>query len=123
MLEERINDAGLAEQTRWDVVEADVENFLEETPGGDDVLDAVEVDPVTMGEIAQDFAFLGLDEELVAAAEFAGGFDEMALPDAIAVQQEQGGSMDGFNLDLHGGLGQETENIGTYIFDSPLAVE
>ncbi|KQB84064.1 hypothetical protein [Corynebacterium oculi] len=111
VLEERMNDVGLAEQARWDVVEADVENFLEETPGGDDVLDAVEVEPVTMEEMAQDFAFLGLDEELVAAAEFAGGFDEMALPEAIAVPQEKDESLSGFNHDLDEALEQDSENI------------
>ncbi|MGV0340711.1 hypothetical protein [Corynebacterium mastitidis] len=86
VIEERIRDTALAEQQRWDVVEADVENFLEETPGGDLVVDEVVVEPVSMGEMAQDFAFLGLDEQLVESARFADQFDQMPLSDAIEAQ-------------------------------------
>lgn len=113
VMEERISDAGLADQVRWDVVEADVENFLEETPGGDDVLDEIHAAPVTMGELAQDFAFLGLNADAVEAAQFSDQFDQMPLPDALAAQRDtgSGGALTDLTQSLNEAFGSALNDV------------
>lgn len=112
LVAERFADEELSPEDRWEVAEMDVEDYLAQADGGEEVTREVDESFLTQAEIAEDLAYLEVDPAAVQAAQFAASFDVMDLPEALDRQAERGsGRLGGLMATLNESLGKESEAV------------